>query len=138
MNLRRHALACALIMASTPAIARLTSITVTAVEPLASGAAFGEAGAYERVKGTFKGEIDPADARNRVIVNLDKAPRNSAGRVEYEADFFMLRPADRARGNGKLIYDVTNRGRLNFHWRFTQARKSTNDPRTAEDVGDGL
>jgi hypothetical protein len=90
------------------------------------------------VKGTFKGELDPRDPRNRVIVNLDKAPRNAAGKVEYEADFFMLRPANAERANGKLIYDVTNRGRLNFHWRFTEAKRRSNDPRTMDDVGDRL
>ena len=95
-------------------------------------------GAYERVRGTFKGELDPRDARNRVIANLDKAPRNAAGNVEYEADFFMLRPASAERANGKLVYDVTNRGRLNFHWRFTEAKRRSNDPRTMDDVGDGL
>ena len=133
---------CALMLAAAPAGARLTEINATAVEPFADGHAFGTAGAYERVKGTFKGELDPADPRNQVIVNLDKAPRNAAGRVEYEADFFMLRPADGARGNRKIIYDVTNRGRKNLHWRLTDARlpspAGANDPRTAQDAGNGL
>src|SRR5688572_7974036 len=138
MNIRLCALACALVVASTPAAARVTAVTLTAVEPFAPGIEFGAAGSYERVKGVFHGELDPQDPRNRIIVNLDKAPRNAAGRVEYEADFFMLRPADPARGNGKLIYDVTNRGRLNFHWRFTESKKRSNDPTTVEDVGDQL
>ncbi len=90
-----------------PATARVTEINVAAVEPFADGAMYGTTGAYERVRGTFKGELDPADARNKVIVNLDKAPRNARGLVEYEADFFLLRPADAARGNHKIIYDVT-------------------------------
>src|SRR5688500_13471844 len=113
---------CLLALAALPALARLTEINVTAVEPFADGAAFGAAGAYERVKGTFKGELDPADARNKVIVNLDRAPRNAAGRIEYEADFYVLRPADPARGSGKILYDVTNRGRQYAHWMFGDAR----------------
>ncbi|MGH8640577.1 MAG: alpha/beta hydrolase domain-containing protein [Burkholderiales bacterium] len=133
---------CALALAAAPAAARLTEITVTAVEPFAAGARFGDTGAYERVKGTFKGGLDPADPRNQVIVNLDKAPKNAAGRVEYEADFFMLRPVDAARGNRKIFYDVTNRGRKNLHWRLTDARLSSpagaNDPRTVQDAGNGL
>jgi hypothetical protein len=124
------------------ASARVIEFTITAVEPFAEGSAFGSAGAYERVRGTFKGELDPADARNKVIVNIDKAPRNAAGRVEYEADFFLLRPVDGARGNGKLIYDVTNRGRKYIHWRLMDARPKSvalaNDPRTLEDAGNGL
>ena len=125
-------------LAAAPAGARLTEITVTAVEPFASGAAFGATGAYERVKGTFKGELDPADPRNRVIVNLDKAPRNAAGRVEYEADFYILRPVNAARGSRKLLYDVTNRGRQYVHWMFGDARTVRNDPRAPEDAGNGL
>jgi len=138
MKIILGAVACALLAASAPASARLTAITITAVEPFAPGTSFGEAGAYERVKGVFRGELDPQDARNRVIVNLDKAPRNASGKVEYEADFFMLRPAEPARANGKIVYDVTNRGRLNFHWRFTEAKKRSNNPRSAEEAGDGL
>jgi Alpha/beta hydrolase domain len=136
--LAARAAAFVLVLASTAVSARVTSISVSAVEPFAAGAALGDVGAYERVRGTFKGELDPRDARNRIIANLDKAPRNPAGNVEYEADFFMLRPANAERANGKLIYDVTNRGRLNFHWRFTEAKRRSNDPRTLEDVGDAL
>ncbi len=129
---------CALIFAATPAGARLTEINIAAVEPFAAGAEFGETGAYERVKGTFKGELDPVDARNRVIVNLDKAPRNAAGRIDYEADFYILRPTDPARGSRKMLYDVTNRGRQYVHWMFGDSRTVRNDPRAAEDAGNGL
>ena len=125
-----------------PAMARVTEIIIAAVEPFAEGSTFGNAGAYERVRGAFKGELDPAAAGNKVIVNIDKAPRNAAGRVEYEADFFMLRPVEAARGNGKLVYDVTNRGRKYIHWRLMDARMKSvaqaNDPRTLEDAGNGL
>lgn len=129
---------CALLLAAAPAGARLTEINVTAVEPFAGGHAFGDAGAYERVRGTFKGELNPADPRNKVIVNLDKAPKNAAGRVEYEADFYILRPVAAARGSRKILYDVTNRGRQYVHWMFGDARTVRNDPRAAEDAGNGL
>ena len=128
----------AVMLAVMPVDARLTHIEVKSVEPFAPGTSFGSAGAYERVKGVFRGELDPRDARNTVIVNLENAPRNANGNVAYEADFFMLRPADPARANGKLVYDVTNRGRLNFHSRFTEAKSRSNDPRKAEDAGDGM
>ena len=120
----------------------LTEINITSVEPLADGATFGNAGAYERVRGTFKGAVDPFDARNKVIVNIDKAPRNVAGRVEYEAEFYILRPAEAARGSSKLLYDVLNRGRKGMHTRFGDALPATladsNDPKTVQDVGNGL
>jgi hypothetical protein len=132
------AVLCALALAAAPAAARVTEINVVAVEPFADGAAFGDTGAYERVKGTFRGELAPADPRNRGIVNLDKAPRNAAGNVEYEADFYILRPADPARSSGKILFDVTNRGRQYAHWMFGDSRTVRNDPRGPEDVGNGL
>ena len=90
----------------------LKTVIINSVEPFASGTTFGSTGAYERVKGVFRGELDPQDARNRVIVNLDKAPRNAAGKVEYEADFFMLRPVNANRGNGVAQQNVRERLRL--------------------------
>jgi hypothetical protein len=129
---------CALALAAAPASARLTEINVGSVEPLADGATFGDSGAYERVRGTYRGELDPADPRNKVIVNLDKAPRNAAGRVEYEADFYILRPVDAARGSHKMLFDVTNRGRQYVHWVFGDSRTVRNDPRSLDDIGNGL
>jgi hypothetical protein len=129
-------------MHAIPASAVLTEINIASVDSFAEGAIFGNAGAYERVRGTFKGTLDPADARNKVIVNIDKAPRNAAGRVEYEAEFYILRPAEAARGSGKILYDVLNRGRKGMHTRFGDALPATladsNDPKTAQDVGNGL
>lgn len=134
--------ALALTLLAGVAQARVTDIQVKTVEPFAAGTAFGDAGAYERVTGVFRGELDPQDARNRVIVNLDRAPRNARGHVEYEADFFILRPVDPARRTGTLLYDVVNRGRMYVHWRLMDAKLATaasgNDPRTPEDAGNGL
>jgi len=127
---------------TTPAFARVTDINIVSVEAFAEGTAFGSSGAYERVRGTFKSEIDPADARNKVIVNIEKAPRNAAGRVEYEAEFYLLRPVEAARGNSKILYEVVNRGRKAMHTRFMDALPAsladTNDPKTLKDIGNGL
>src|SRR5262249_23186610 len=86
-------------------------IRIDTVEPFAEGREFGEAGPYQRVRGVAKGELDPTAAHNQVVVDLDKAPRNARGLVEYETDCFMLRPEDPGRTHGVLVYDVTNRGR---------------------------
>ena len=122
--------------------ARITDLGQQKVEPFAEGAQFGAAGAYERVSGVAKGELDPADVRNRVIVNLQRAPKNARGLVEYEVDWFMLRPADASKGNGKIIYDVTNRGRKFIHWRLMDAKTTStaaaNDPKTPADAGNGV
>ena len=69
----------------------LTEVNITAVEPFADGASFGATGAYERVHGTFKGALDPSDARNKAIVNIERAPRDATGRVEYDGRSFGLK-----------------------------------------------
>ena len=78
--------------------------------PVFGGAEFGAVGAYERLHGTAFCELDPAHPLNAGIVNLDKAPRNARGNVEYQSEFRILKPLDVARGNGWLVYDVPNRG----------------------------
>lgn len=127
---------------ATTAEARIVAIEITAQEPFADGAAFGAAGPYLRITGRARGELDPRDPRNRAIVNLDRAPRNARGMVEYETDLFILRPADPARGNGRMLYEVNNRGRkFLFPWLMdgpVQAVGATNDPRTAAHAGNGL
>jgi Alpha/beta hydrolase domain len=119
--------------------ARIVEIKVQSVRPFAEGQVFGTVGAYERVTGTAIGELTPADARNRVIVNLDRAATNARGMVEYEVDFDLLRPVDAKRGNGKIMYDVTNRGRKFLPvWLMSAAPAGANNPLTSADAGDGL
>jgi hypothetical protein len=133
-------LALALIMAAaaTPAAqARVTRLEIQRTEPFAGGEAFGTVGAYEKVVGRFHGELDPAQPLNAVIVDLDKAPRNAAGRVEYSSDFYILRPTDLAKGNGALLYDVNNRGNKRALIQFNSASAS-NDPATPADAGNGF
>jgi hypothetical protein len=118
----------------------ITKLSAAAVERFADGREFGTAGAYERVYGIACGELDPAAPENAIIVDLDKAERNPRGMVEYEIDFFILRPAEPRRGNGVLVYDVTNRGRKVILGRLDEAAADadTNDPKTACDVGIGF
>jgi Alpha/beta hydrolase domain len=118
--------------------ARITEIKIDTVEPFAEGQPFGEAGSYERVRGTAKGELDPQSPQNQPIVDLDKAPRNARGLVEYETDFFMLRPLDPGRGNGVIFYEVNNRGRKALLARVDEAPPNNNDPRTILDAGLGF
>src|SRR5260370_1060918 len=121
-----------------PAEARVVAVRVDRTEPFADGVAFGASGAYERVVGVARGEVDPRDRANAGIVNLDRAPRNPRGLVEYETDFYLLRPADPAKGNRKIVYEVNNRGRKLLFLYFMDATTGGNDPRTAADVANGL
>ena len=90
----------------------ITGLTINARAPLVGGAAFGFSGAYERIEGTAFGALDPTHPGNRGIALLDQAPRNAVGRVEYSSDFVLLTPADPAVANGRLLYEVNNRGRI--------------------------
>ncbi|HEV7994616.1 MAG TPA: alpha/beta hydrolase domain-containing protein [Stellaceae bacterium] len=118
----------------------IVEIKVDAVEPFAGGHSFGEAGGYLRIRGTAKGELDPAAMENAGIADLDKAPKNPRGMVEYETDFFILRPVESQPGGGVLVYDVTNRGRKVILGRLDEAgvNADANDPKTARDVGLGF
>ena len=123
------------------ASARVTTVRIDRVEPFANGMSFGDSGAYERVIGIARGELDPADPRNRVIVGIDRAPRNAAGMVEYETDLFILRPVEPAKGNRQLLFDVVNRGNkvvTNAARQDRAGRQSTNDPSTVVQAGDGF
>ncbi|MCY3845898.1 MAG: alpha/beta hydrolase domain-containing protein, partial [Acidobacteria bacterium] len=93
-----------------PADARVVRIEVERTAPYAGGKEFGDAGAFERLDGTVHMEVDPDDPLNALIVNLDRAPRNDRGMVEFSAPFFIIKPVDMARGNQKLLYGINNRG----------------------------
>ncbi|HSY48477.1 MAG TPA: alpha/beta hydrolase domain-containing protein [Thermoanaerobaculia bacterium] len=95
---------------TTTAFARVDHVDITSRTSYLGGKSFGLAGAYERIQGRAYFVLDPANVHDRVIVDLDKAPRNARGEVEFSADIDILRPKDPARGNGTLFIDVPNRG----------------------------
>src|SRR3989475_4303671 len=129
-------------VAAAPAAAAITSIEIQRTESFAEGATFGATGAYVKVVGVAQGDLDPATPGNRGIVNLERAPRNERGRVEYDVDFYVLRPADPSRGNRGILYEVTNRGRkLLFAWLHDAGEASAlalNDPSSPEHAGNGF
>lgn len=90
--------------------AKVVRLVIEHREPFAGAAPWGSAGPYERLTGTAYFEVDPFDPLNAVIVDLDNAPRNGRGRVEFSTPFFILKPVDPARGNGKIYYTANNRG----------------------------
>jgi hypothetical protein len=106
-------------------------------EPVADGQAFGNVGPYERLAGRILFAIDPADPANRPIVDLDQAPRNAAGLVEYATDVYILKPLDLERGNRRLLYDVNNRGNIRALQFFNDAHHN-NTPSTREHAGNGF
>jgi hypothetical protein len=105
--------------------------------PVFDGRVFGSVGTYECLSGTIHGELDPSHPLNATIVNLDQAPRNAAGLVEYRSDFTLMTPTDLARGNGWLLYDVPNRGNKVALTRLNRGADG-NRPTTAAHAGDGF
>lgn len=91
--------------------ARITQLVITRVEsPTFGGASFGGAGQFEKVVGVAFGEVDPTHPLNATIQDIELAPRNERGMVEYNTDFFIIKPVDMTRGNRMLFYNVVNRG----------------------------
>jgi Alpha/beta hydrolase domain len=102
-----------------------------------AGKSFGAAGPYERLTGKAYFAVDPKLAANKIIIDVDKAPRNANGLVEFSADIYVLRPRDASRGNGAVLYEVSNRGGKGMLAMFNRAAASTS-PKTAAEFGDNF
>ncbi len=76
----------------------VTRVEITDRGDVLEGASFGSAGAYERIAGKVYFAVDPKLAPNRIIADIDLAPRNAEGKVEFSADLYMLKPRDRGEG----------------------------------------
>jgi hypothetical protein len=117
--------------------AALVRIEVSERSPVLDGKPFSKTGAYERIVGKAYFAVDPAAGANRDVVNLQFAPRNAKGQVEFYADFVLFAPTDPKASNGTVLFEVSNRGRKGLLHVFSQGRGS-NDPRTAAEFGDAL
>ncbi len=121
-----------------PADARVERLEIVSRDPFASGMEFGEAGAYEKLRGRAWFALDPEHTANAPIADLKLAPRNNRGLVIFNAEFMVLRPVDAARGNGVLLYEVNNRGNIGILRQLNGTVTGSNDPATAADAGNGF
>jgi Alpha/beta hydrolase domain len=94
----------------TASQARVTSITITSVAPAYGGASFGSVGPYQFVTGVAHGAVDPTDPKNAVIQDIELAPLDSKGLVEYSTQFQILMPVDESKGNHIMLSEIVNRG----------------------------
>jgi len=78
--------------------------------PFAGGVSFGNTGPYERLLGTASFAIDPKEKDLPFICDLEFAPRNPEGLVEFKSVLDIVKPVDLERGNRKLLFDFSNRG----------------------------
>ena len=105
------ALSAACILIAAPAEARVTKIQITEKQsPTFGGYVFKDVGAYEKIVGKAYGELDPKDPKNAIIVDIQLAPKNARGNVEYAFDFYILKPIDLSKGAHKAMYEPPNRG----------------------------
>jgi hypothetical protein len=122
--------------AATLAEARVTRFVVEERVVVAGGMSWGSAGPYERLKGRAYMEVNPRDPLNAVIVNLDRAPRNARGNVEFDSPVMILKPLDMARGNRKIWVGLNNRGNcIEYGFRAFPTAPTTCNPLTVDDIG---
>ena len=97
------------LVSATILSARVVRVEITG-QPGYDGATSGLAASYRQFAGKLHFAIDPKNPANRNITDIDRAPVNDKGEVEFSADFALLRPDNVARGNGALLLDILNRG----------------------------
>jgi len=120
-----------LILIAVTAAAEVERIEITSRMVFAEGMEFGETGAYERLTGRLFYAVDPSNPANARIVDLGLAPRGQDGKVRFQGDFLLIKPIDLAQGNGRLLYDVNNRGNL-YMLRHINDAIGSNDPSLPE------
>ncbi len=77
---------------------------------LEGGRAWGDVGAYEELRGTLRFAVDPEHDSNARITDVELAPRNADGLVEFSADASIILPVDRGKASGRMLLDIVNRG----------------------------
>jgi hypothetical protein len=65
---------------------------------------------YEQISGKLHFEIDPKQAQNAIIADVDLASVNAAGKVSFVADLRLWKPKDDSRSNGAAWVEIPNRG----------------------------
>jgi len=112
-RLLRHTGMAVVLALMLPAVvsAEVSRVEILSRRDVAAGRAFGSTGPYEQITGRLYVLVDPANKRNQVIADLDKAPKNAAGKIELSADLVILKPRDAGKGNGIALFDIVNRGR---------------------------
>ena len=120
-----------------PFHAEVVRIEVNSRADILSGKSFGSAGAYEKLSGKLYFAVNPQNGANRIITDIDKAVKNAAGKVQFSSDFYLIKPKDLSRGNGTILYEVSNRGGKGMIGFFNLASGSL-DPQTAAEFGDGF
>ena len=105
--------ALSLTVLSSPAAARVERIEILSRQDFAAGIEFGDAGAYEKLRGRAFFALDPNAAANAPVDRPQAgAARCSRAWWNSAPNSWCCVPVDAARGNGTLLYEVNNRGNI--------------------------
>ena len=118
--------ACRVLLATffvvSSASAEVVGVDIDVHEDVLGGKSYGLAGPYEKFIGTMYFAVDPSNSANEIIVDIEHAPTNAAGLVEFSATFTLIQPKDVTRGNGTMLLGVANRGTRRMLTFFNHAR----------------
>jgi hypothetical protein len=129
----------ATVIFASPCAAKVVKFEILKLEsPSFEGRTFGAVGTYDRIVARATIAVAPDDINNKIIVDLDRAPRNAQGQVEAVTDVEILRPTAAANGNRTLFYEVLNRGSKLGLALFNDIPAVTNDLVKAADAGNGF
>ena len=103
-RLRAVVAVCAGVAAAASVEARVTRIVIDSTTAVTGGAI-----PYQTLRGRAFGELDPNDAHNAVITDIQLG-KDADGKVRYETSFTITKPVDMAMASGFLWHDVPNRG----------------------------
>ena len=142
MNLTAKALLFT-VLTTTLASAEMVGVDVDIHEDVLGGKSWGLSGPYEKMIGTMYFEVDPNNSANEIIVDIEHAPINDEGNVEFSANFVLIKPKQVERGNGTVVLGVANRGTrrmLTFfnHAHQDQGKWDADNPTAEEHFGDGF
>src|SRR5687768_15761096 len=113
----------------------VSKLEITSRRPYFGGQSFGDVGPYEDLQGTIHFAVDPLQAANRAIVDLDGAPRDGEGRVTFKSDFRLFTPAEPKKASRNLLFEVVNRGRQRMPFSMSPADP---EPTNTAHPGDGF
>jgi hypothetical protein len=131
------------LLLTAAAAAEVVRVEIEHQSDVLGGRSYGLAGSYEQYIGTIYFEADPGDPANQIVVDIEHAPKNAAGRVEHAANFTLIKPKDMHRANGTVLFGTSNRGsrRMLTFFNHAHAEGETWDapiPTTEENYGDGF
>ena len=115
----------------------LVSLDIASKSPFADGQSFSDVGPYQLLEGVAHFAVDPLNPRNEAITDLELAPRNPDGKVQFSAHFSMLQPVNPERGKHRILFDVLNRGRKTVLSALNNTERGI-DPSAPVEPGNGF